>query len=262
MCKKIIFYGGCQGINKSERLDDALNIICTEHEKTFEKIKLSDLFEEYIKKDKGTSYIKTLWYEDDWKKHETRVITDLIDKVKREDKINIINNHFSVPFMGKDNYVPGLDQHNLEKLLIEIFFKDSKGNKEKILLDKLNIQCFGLLLIEPEPTIINNYYKELYLSFDISKIEEKTKDKSSKEDDRYKKILEYLNTIMNYLSEEEIKKDLEQNRIWAKLYCDTANAVLGKEYVRYETIYITKKQMENGYSDINNKISDFLKKFI
>ena len=48
---------------------------------------------------------------------------------------------------------------------------------------------------------------------------------------------------MNYISEEEIKKDLEQNRIWAKLYCDTAIAVLGRKYVEYETLYITKKQI-------------------
>jgi hypothetical protein len=250
MSKKIIFYGGCQGINKSERLKDAIGIINTEERREFyETIKLSEYFERYITANRGNNRnIKTLWHETDWKKHEEKIISEIIKKVQKEDKINIINNHFSVPYMGKNNYAPGLDQHNLEAFLYQTLFCD-KGREGKKMMD-IKAPCFGLLLIDPDPMLIDKHYKDMYNSI------------NDNNDGAIKNILGYLNTILNYLSEDEIKKDLEQNRIWAKSYCDTASSVLGKKYVEYETIYITKAMIENGNDEINTKIATFLKKFI
>jgi hypothetical protein len=247
MSKKIIFYGGCQGINKSQRLTEAVKLISESSKSdSFEIIRFSDSFENAIRNsgqavEKNTN---TLWYEVNWKQHEEDVVKSLISKIVSEDKINIINNHFSVPYMGKDNYVPGLEQDNLKKLLYGIFY-----NKAKELINAKNCPCFGVLLIEPEPMLIDSNYKEMYYNCDFQT------------NNNNIKILHYLNTLLNYVSENEIKKDLEQNRIWAQLYRNTASSILGEKYVRYETIYITKNLIKDGFVNINRKIADFFKLF-
>jgi len=235
MGKKIIFFGGCKGVDKSNLLNRAIEIIKRgNHFANFNLIPISKEFEEFIKLDKHSLPSPTLWYKDDWKKYDKQVIDKLCTSITASGGINIINNHFSVPYMGKENYLPGLEPTSLENLLIKSFLE--KGINTGKVMSGITSPCFGLLLIDPEPSLIVDYYTGKYKNVD--------------------------DNVLNYLSEQMILRDLEQNRSWAYSYCDIASAVLGKEYVYRETIYITKDYLEHkGYIAIYQDIANFLQRF-
>jgi hypothetical protein len=92
--------------------------------------------------------------------------------------------------------------------------------------------------MDPEPRLIFNYLIEIY--------------KEGKIDN---------DTILNYIPEDSIIRDLEQNRIWAKLYYDAAVSVLGIKNVICETIYVTEELKKTEYTEIHRKIANFLNKF-
>ena len=234
MGKKIIFYGGVQGINKSERLDKAIEFAVSKKSSfSHERIKISDAFDKKIRDGKPSDLKdkKILWHEDDWKKYDADVSADLTKKIKTGDKTFIINNHFSVPYKGIRNYVPGLEPSSLEKLLIESFY----DSKDKFLGES---PCFGLLLVDPKPSLILKYWEKQYFE---SKIKN--------------------HVILHYAPEDMVQMDLLQNRSWANSYCNLAIEVLGRKNVRRATIYITKEDEIDDYEDISRKIAEFLLQF-
>jgi len=234
MARKIIFYGGCKGVGKSERLNKVIMNInkargWTEKKSPLVRIDISDVFEKFIKQDRGyPDNKKILWSKEDWKQYDDKVTTELCETMNG-DCIYIINNHFCVTYMGQENYLPGLELNSLEKLLNDRL----KVNNEK------DFPLFGLLLIDPAPSLITKYHVEQY---DKDKIENES--------------------ILHYQSEQSINRDLEQNRSWAYSYYDTALAVLGRKKIYRETIYITKNNTELGFFNIEEKISTFLERFI
>lgn len=237
MGKKIIFYGGCQGVDKSQLLKDAIEIVKRKNPSVLiNDLKASKFFVSLIKADRGSTFTseKILWHQEDWKRYDQRVMTELCSQIRSTNGISIINSHFCVPYKAKENYLPGLEMHSIEKMLYDSFF-DNQKNK---LLRDITPPCFGVLLIDPEPSLIIKRHEELYYKDEIKN-----------------------DVILNYVSEQSINRDLEQNRIWSNAYCDTAIAVLGKKNVYRETIYITKELIANGYLDINTKIAEFLRKF-
>lgn len=227
MSKKIIFYGGTQGIRKTDLLDEAIKLVKGSY--PFETIPISSYFQESLKKDQNRSEI--IWHQDDWKKYDLNVTEKLTQKIVGENKINIINNHYSVLYKGKYNYLPGLELTSLERLLLQSLCKE---DKKGVLLPGIKPPCFGLLLIDLEPSLVIDYYLN---HTDINKTD-----------------------VLNYISEEMISRDLEQNRQWAKSYCDTAISVLGLDNVYRETIYVPAEYQKN-MSYIYNRIAEFLKKF-
>ena len=234
MSKKIIFYGGCQGVGKSERLAGAMQIVNQkQNDVVFNEIKVSKFFEKFLTADSGTTPRKILWYRDDWKKYDKYVVSELCEKIKANNQINVINSHFSVLYKGKGNYVPGLELSSLEELLKQSFL-DRKGK----IMKNITEPCFGLLLIDPELSLIIEHYEEMYKNNQIGN-----------------------DVLLNYILDETIIEDLKQNRMWADAYYDTAISVLGRDWVCRETIYFNKELKTAGFIDINTKIADFLQKF-
>lgn len=239
MAKKIIFYGGCQGVDKSKLLEEGINKACTGTDSiqrgNISLIKISDSFQGYFKTEHRIENLsQILWYEADWKQGDEYVRSDLFSKIKANNNINIINNHFSVPYKGKDNYLPGLELASLEQLLINAFYKTGSRNGREFTTGTL-APCFGILLIDPEPSLIVDFYTKKYKGMD--------------------------NNVLNYLSEERILRDLNQNRRWANSYWDVACHVLGQKYVYRETLYITEQNVKDGLGKYHTRIAGFLKKF-
>lgn len=236
MKKKIIFYGGCQGIKKTKLLNEAIEKVQEGRSENipFKLRPVSTYFQDLIHRAKNEDHEQPiLWYQEDWKKFDLHVRDKLVKEIRITDVINIINNHFSVLYKGKDNYLPGLELTSLEYLLLKSFCNNGERGS---LISGNNAPLFGLLLIDLEPSLVVNYY--------VSKYEKGNDD------------------ILNYISIRKIAKDLEQNRRWAKSYYDTAVLALGVENVYRETIYITKELTVDSYLIIHEKIASFLRKFI
>jgi hypothetical protein len=103
MSKKNIFYGGVQGVGKTDLLTSTINSIGNSNY-IFDIIPIASYFENKIKSNRDNdSTDPVIWYEEDWKKHDEEVTNDLCEEFKIKNKINIINCHFATPYKGKDS---------------------------------------------------------------------------------------------------------------------------------------------------------------
>jgi len=232
MGKKIIFYGGCQGVGKSHLLESAKNIL-TKAGATINIINISGEFDNCIKDDtESKDKSKVIWFEDDWKQYDKDVLSKLIAEINSLKGIVIINCHFSVLYKGIDNYLPGFELTSVRELLKKTLF-DVNGK----ILGTPKKPIVGTLLIDPEPSVLIDYYKEAF--------------KAEKAN------------ILNYLSRELIVRDIEHNRLWANSYRSIATEVLpkDKDYVEFDTIRITREISSVNKTKIVNEIINFIKRF-
>lgn len=215
MHKKVIFYGGVQGSGKTEILQKVAEKYVN-YKSIFEEVRISDLFADQIRSDSRQSDKSKpiLWGEINWKRYDDEVVEKLIRKICVRNKTFVLNGHFSIPFREKKNYLPGLEMSSLEKLIKRVFF--TSKNKR---LPAGKKPCLGVLLVEPEPSVILDYY--------INKYRESPE----------------FNSALFYLSEQLIQKDLEENRNCSDQYYNTACSILGEENVCRKTIYL----FQNGY---------------
>jgi hypothetical protein len=231
---RIIFYGGCTGINKSKILEDTVKEIPDVNENNFKIIKISDLFLEEIKKN-NTGKKSILWKEEHWKEHEHEVLGNLIKDIKGKLKLFIINNHFAT--ISPYGYIPGLNMDRLEELLKKCIDKTAiKSNK------KLNEKpVVGILHIDINIDVIYEHYRNIFLN-----------EVDNKKDN--------VVAVLPYISKTEIEKDLNENRLWAEAYNMMARSVLPNGWVKSKTIYQDKEN--TGLKKTTQDISTFIKEFI
>lgn len=231
--KKIIFYGGVQGSNKTSLLESVLKEFYGNYESDFEIIRISKLFKNQLESNSQGSNPSApiLWGEVNWKHYDEEVVGELIKKIRDLEKVCVLNGHFSIPFREKNNYLPGLEMCSLENLIRGVFF-----NSNNELLSSVQEPCFGVVLVEPEPSAILSFHKK-----------------------KYGKTEEY-NSALFYFSEQLIQKDLEENRNWSNQYYNTACSILGEENVRRKTIYLF--QDHNDLKEARQQMKSFFDMFL
>jgi len=234
---RIIFFGGCTGINKSARLSEAVSGFNGK----VEIIKISDLFLDEIKA--ANQNVKaTIWKEYPWKEHEDEVLAKLISRIRGKHNLFIINNHFAT--ISPYGYIPGLDMDNLEKLLNQCFPGAIRKN-----IEKSTKPVVGILHMDTRMNIIYKHYENILGElFDKTKIDHQNGDNA------------YVIALLPYISMSEIEKDLAENRVWAEAYSARASSVLPHFMVKTKAIY-----QDDGVQDLHTVkkvITEFVKQFI
>jgi hypothetical protein len=226
MSKNVVFFGGCTGIGKSKMLEDALGNFCRN---SYVQINVSDIFEEAIARESGKKPHEIMWHQDQWKKHDSYVLDKLVGKINAQDnKAFIINSHFAT--ISPYGYLPGIDMDSLDELFSRLtpsIISSRNGEKYTV----------GLLLIDTDQMFLYQHYLEQLNSISDMKV-----DKS----------------ILHYISPEYMLKDLEENRIWAGLYCSRAISHFGKDKVKNDTVYISNSDSRGKAID---EVIEFLNNF-
>lgn len=213
MKSSLVFFGGCTGIGKSRLLKSALDRF---NSNEYVVVNISEHFNLCRKDDTGDENANIIWHREHWKEYDKRVLNSLRTQIsKNEKKLVIINQHFATT--SPSGYLPGIDLDTLDALLEQHFnlsqvctkIKKANGSEST---ENGNKYSFGVLLIDTDPDVmLSNYNKQLGNG-----------DKS----------------ILGYVSNESILKDLEENRKWAGIFSNRALSVLGGSRVFSDTIYV------------------------
>jgi hypothetical protein len=243
---RIIFYGGCTGINKSETLKNAV-LGFGDQANSIEIIKISEYFLREMTEDDWRKK-STIWKESDWKKHEDAVVDKLGKKIKNMHNLFIINNHFST--ISPSGYIPGLDMDNLETLLKNCCHIEEGDKRTKKEADK---PAVGVLLIDTNLEVIYNHYKEM-----LEKLVDKQEEinENIKFDNKYK--INNAIAMLPYISGLEIEKDLRENRAWAEAYSLRARSIFPHGWVKTKTIYQREGDLNMTKKNIENFIREFM----
>ncbi len=218
MRPSLVFFGGCTGIGKSRLLRCALEKFSN---KEYTIVNISEHFKRCRQNDTGDENANIIWHREHWKEYDKRVRDSLHEAISKSGKqLVIINQHFAT--ISPSGYLPGIDLDTLDVLLEQHLDLNQPGSKDSVMkTKKTNVgenadggkKCsFGVLLIDTDPDVmLSSYNKQLGDG-----------DKS----------------ILGYVSNESILKDLEENRKWAGIYSNRALSVLGESKVFSDTIYI------------------------